>query len=557
MYLAFIYAAAGLNLEELPPVALTGTSTRLTAVLDGSVVAVVGPESVVLIDPVSLETLANVPRGARAVLARDADGDGASELWLCAPDGVWRVPWPELGTVGDPVSVLADACLDFAPLPGGLVVANGAVGFWVDDGAGGLVDAGVSWVVDLGAEPLFAFDGAEVLAGSRGDAQLHQLTVDAYTARVARGEVGGLGLGLDLRFWTVPSLALLEDEHGRTTALAPDAGPVVLADLDGDGTDEVVVGHPDRLGVVDAAWESEVTFPVDGWGDSIVVVPGGDCAEVWGLGDGGTTLRRAVVTDCRAEADDDGDGWTRGGGDCDDTDPSVHPDAAQGCDEVDHDCDGVGDASQVFGGEIAVWEGTQFYFSLPDACDASTDLTATESPETASAYCGENDDGRFCIVYDQGVVTLRVAVRSATGLLGERDLEVTAINVPPVLRDGSPTSFGAVAGETGTWGVPPRDPGADTVTIVLNGAPRGLVVEDARILRWTPDADDVGTHAFSLVLSDEDGGRSEFPVTITVSTASEDPPTDTGCGCCGGATAAPLAFVWASRRRRRASAPSG
>jgi len=44
--------------------------------------------------------------------------------------------------------------------------------------------------------------------------------------------------------------------------------------------------------------------------------------------------------DTADSVDQDGDGWTVDDGDCDDTNPDVHPGAEETCDGVDSDCDG-------------------------------------------------------------------------------------------------------------------------------------------------------------------------------------------------------------------------
>ncbi len=547
--------AVALNLEELSPVPLGEPATRLTPLLDGTVVAALGPDSVRLFDSETLEAVASVPRGARAAITRDADGDGTTELWLCAEDGVWRTPWPDPSTLGEPVSVLPEPCLDFAPIPGGLVVADGPLAFWADDGVGGLVDAGAPWAVDLGAEPLLAFDTSQVLAAARGDARIHQFTFDAYTQRVASAGVGGVSLEFGIQVWTVPALDLLEDENGRTAAVAADAGSLARADLDSDGVDEVVIAHPTGLGVVFVSWEGESFFPVDGWVGPILAVRRALCDEVWGLGDGGTTLRRAVATDCLADHDDDGDGWTRGAGDCDDADASTYPDGARQCDGLDHDCDAVIDASQFYSNASAVLEGTQVYFKAPDACASGTGVAVVEDPANAQdAYCGENDGGAFCIVYDQGAVVVSVRLSAGGVTLGEQAVGLTALNVAPRFTDGTLTTLDTTPRTAEEWRFTFHEPGADTVTMVVSGAPPGLVAEDERTLRWTPSADDVGTHLFSIVLSDEDGGRTEVPMTIVVHDPSPAPDEDSGCG---GGSAGVLVLGWALRKRRTRGLGSG
>ena len=50
-----------------------------------------------------------------------------------------------------------------------------------------------------------------------------------------------------------------------------------------------------------------------------------------------------VVTDL------DGDGYSESEGDCDDSNPMLHPDADEVCDEVDNNCDGLLDEDPVSG----------------------------------------------------------------------------------------------------------------------------------------------------------------------------------------------------------------
>jgi hypothetical protein len=100
--------------------------------------------------------------------------------------------------------------------------------------------------------------------------------------------------------------------------------------------------------------------------------------------------------DSASEVDSDGDGFTPGDGDCDDTSPLVHPTAVDLVgDEIDMDCDGIDGTDSDSDGYAAVTTGG-------DDCN---DEDATINPEAVEAVCdgidndcdGEIDIGTECI----------------------------------------------------------------------------------------------------------------------------------------------------------------
>ena len=80
--------------------------------------------------------------------------------------------------------------------------------------------------------------------------------------------------------------------------------------------------------------------------------------------------------------DADGDGWTDDGGDCDDTDPAIHPSAAEVCDEADNNCDGTVDEGVT----------TTFY----DDADGDGFGNPLASTEACSAPTGTVTDSSDC-----------------------------------------------------------------------------------------------------------------------------------------------------------------
>ncbi len=87
-----------------------------------------------------------------------------------------------------------------------------------------------------------------------------------------------------------------------------------------------------------------------------------------------------IDTNCdgASDYDQDGDGFDMGGGDCDDLDPSRHPDAVESCDGIDHNCNGNGFEPGTVG--ITVEGGDQYIpIEMPLSESGQEDFDLTEN----------------------------------------------------------------------------------------------------------------------------------------------------------------------------------
>ena len=134
-----------------------------------------------------------------------------------------------------------------------------------------------------------------------------------------------------------------------------------------------------------------------------------------------------------APVDADGDGWTDIGGDCDDTDPAVNPDAEEVCDNgVDDDCDGTSNDCGL-SGEITTSHADGMRYGPTERTKAGEgvygvgDLDADGRNDVAilaHSTDGYYGDGAVWFVYGPMSGTAALSTADAT-LWGDNDLDAS------------------------------------------------------------------------------------------------------------------------------------
>ena len=257
---------------------------------------------------------------------------GTRTLWGCSQQGV------KVSNSAPNVSITAPA--------NGNVFYTGSLATFsalVEDGEDSPEELKVYWTSDVAgslAESTPDADGRVTFVTDTLAVGTHIITVQVVdTAAASESESVTIGISDSAE---APTIGWV---HPTSVEVGHEGNPFPFVVLAGDGQDPLLSLMVELGSSIDGPFCS---FSPDAAGSGtcdadLSVGPHSLTAVVTDL-DGNTGSATALYEVVAASAtDDDADGWTEQLGDCDDADPSTHPDATEYQNGVDDDCDGIVD----------------------------------------------------------------------------------------------------------------------------------------------------------------------------------------------------------------------
>lgn len=260
-------------------------------------------------------------------------------------------------------------------------------------------------------------------------------------------------------------------------------------------------------------------------------------------------------------ARDSGDTATRDSADTglDSGDTASHDTADTGPADTGEDDDGVAACLQTLGlawlpDAVAVIEGSKVNLPL-DTCVGSYHLEVQEFLAEGAFDCRAVDADIECEGHDQGNGIVGVVITHQGEIIAARWMQLTVVNVPPLLvapQPGIATPPSYVGGGCGGFGEPfdneeswattqhsadhqfeASDP-ADRLSWSIENGPPGLEVGQDGQVFWTPDADDIGDWNLTLVVRDDvSEDRQDYTLHVVSTPLGVYDPRYVMFGCMG------------------------